>query len=72
MKFFKKLPVTSAGASWEIRSKVVGIHDKGTGKGTVMERVHDLIDAQMNKVYTRSWENCYFIGSGGWGGERGE
>lgn len=72
MQFFEKLPVTSAGSEWELRSKIIGIYDKGPGKGMIMERVHDLMDAQTGKVYVRSWENCYFIGTGGWGGERGE
>lgn len=36
-----------------------------------MERVHDLVDTETGLVYTRSWENCFFIGTGGWGGDRG-
>lgn len=36
-----------------------------------MERVHDLIDIETGQVYTRSWENCFFLGTGGWGGNRG-
>jgi peroxisomal enoyl-CoA hydratase 2 len=71
IKILKQLPVSSAGRSWEVRSRVVGIYDKGVGKGTVMERVHDLVDAETGQVYTSSWENCFFLGAGGWGGDRG-
>ncbi|KAL1978707.1 hypothetical protein VTN31DRAFT_1566 [Thermomyces dupontii] len=67
----RELPPTSESRSWEIRSKVIGIYDKGPGKGTIMEREHVLVDSNTNEVYSRAWETAIFLKSGGWGGDRG-
>lgn len=67
----RELPPTSESRSWEIRSKVIGIYDKGPGKGTIMEREHVLVDSNTIEVYSRAWETAIFLKSGGWGGDRG-
>ena len=54
-----------------MRSKVLGVYDKGPGKGTVLEKEHTLVD-EHGEVYSRAWESAVFVGTGGWGGERGE
>lgn len=72
MSFVRQLPPTSEGRSFEMRSKVLGVYDKGPGKGTVMEREHVLVDRENGDVYTRSQETAFFVGTGGWGGDRGK
>ncbi|PGH19365.1 hypothetical protein AJ80_04005 [Polytolypa hystricis UAMH7299] len=74
MQFVRPLPLTSNGAGgriFEIRSKMLGVYDKGAGKGSVMELEHVLVDKGSGEVYTRAWESAFFVGTGGWGGERG-
>ncbi|OJD10181.1 hypothetical protein AJ78_08701 [Emergomyces pasteurianus Ep9510] len=71
MEFLLPLPPTSEGKTWEIRSKVLGVFDKGEGKGTVMEIEHELRQQEDGQVYTRAWESAFFKGTGGWGGQRG-
>lgn len=60
------------GANWEIRSKVCSVYDKGPGKGSVLEKEHVLVNTDTGEIYTRAWESAFFVGTGGWGGERGE
>lgn len=67
----RELPPISEGRSWEIRSKVLGVYDKGAGKPTIMEREHVLIDRDTKEIYSRAWETAIFLGTGGWGGNRG-
>ncbi|KLJ11961.1 hypothetical protein EMPG_12886 [Blastomyces silverae] len=71
MEFLRPLPPSSDGKTWEIHSKVLGVFDKGAGKGTVMEMEHVLKQLESGQVYTRAWESAFFKGTGGWGGERG-
>jgi hypothetical protein len=71
MQIFRPFPVFSEQTGdWEIRSRILGMYDKGAGKGTVMERMHDMVDAITNEVYVRSWESCYFVAYCGWGGDK--
>merc|ERR1711977_599645 len=55
--FFKPLPTSSEGRDFEIRSKVIGVYDKGK-PGTVMETQLDLVDKKTGELYTRA------VGSG--------
>lgn len=68
--FYKQLPTSSNGKKFEIRSKVLGIYDKGK-PGTVMETQTDLVDANTNELYTRAVGSGFFVGQGGWGGPKG-
>lgn len=70
MEFLKPLPVTSHGRKFEVRSKVLGVYDKGK-PGTVVETEQLLVDAETNEVYTRAIGSGFFIGQGGWGGPKG-
>ena len=68
--FLKPLPTTSAGKSFELRSKVVGVYDKGKA-GTVVE-TETLLMEKGGEVYSRIVGSAFFIGQGNWGGPKGE
>lgn len=70
MTFLKPLPPTSAGKKFEIRSKVIGVYDKGKA-GTVIETQQDLVDAATGEAYTRAIGSAFFVGQGNWGGPKG-
>ncbi|KAE9965423.1 hypothetical protein BLS_007665 [Venturia inaequalis] len=70
MEFLKPLPVTSHGRKFEIRSKVLGVYDKGK-PGSVVETESLLVDAETNEAYTRAVGSGFYIGQGGWGGPKG-
>jgi hypothetical protein len=69
---YRQLPTTSQAGNWEIRSKILSVYDKGPGKGTVLEKEHVLVNRDTDEVYSRAWESAFFVGTGGWGGERGQ
>ncbi|KAK4956867.1 hypothetical protein LTR10_006396 [Elasticomyces elasticus] len=69
IEFFKQLPPTSEGRTFEVRGKVVGIYDKG--KATVLETRNDLVDAKTGELYVRATGSGFFVGQGGWGGPKG-
>ena len=54
-----------------MRSRVLGVYDKGVGKHSILEKEHTLVSKE-GEVYSRAWESAVFVGTGGWGGERGE
>ncbi|KAF2788474.1 Thioesterase/thiol ester dehydrase-isomerase [Melanomma pulvis-pyrius CBS 109.77] len=70
LQFFKPLPVTSEGKSFEVRSKVLGVYDKGK-PGTVIETEQTLVDKDSGEVYTRAVGSGFYVGQGGWGGPKG-
>ena len=70
MTFLKPLPTTSAGRKFEIRSKVIGIYDKGK-PGTVMESQQELVDAESGEVYTRAISSGFYVGQGNWNRPKG-
>ncbi|KAI1265927.1 Thioesterase/thiol ester dehydrase-isomerase [Xylariaceae sp. FL1019] len=70
IQFFKPLPTTSAGKKFEIRSKVLGVYDKGR-PGTVVETQQDLVDAGTGEVYTRAIGSGFYVAQGNWGGPKG-
>lgn len=70
LQFFKPLPVSSEGRKFEIRSKVLGVYDKGK-PGTVVETEQSLVDAESGEVYTRAVGSGFYVGQGGWGGPKG-
>lgn len=70
MSFLKPLPPTSTGRKFEIRSKVLGVYDKGK-PGTVVDTQQDLVDAGTGETYNRVIGSAFYIGQGNWGGPKG-
>lgn len=71
VQFFKALPTSSEGRKFELRSKVLGVYDKGK-PGTVVETEQTIVDAQNGEVYTKMVGSAFFTGQGGWGGPKGD
>lgn len=71
LQFLKPIPVTSEGRKFEVRSKVLGVYDKGK-PGTVVETEKVLVDAETGEVYTREVGSGFYVGQGGWGGPKGK
>jgi peroxisomal enoyl-CoA hydratase 2 len=65
----KPLPVTSAGRSFVLNQKCVGIYDKG--KHTVHAFQTELVDVLSGEAYARFINTGIALGQGGWGGPRG-
>ncbi|KEF52356.1 uncharacterized protein A1O9_11597 [Exophiala aquamarina CBS 119918] len=70
IEFLKPLPTTSEGRKFELRSKVLGVYDKGK-PGTVVESETLIVDKETDEVYTRAVGSGFFVGQGGWGGPKG-
>ncbi|PKS10611.1 hypothetical protein jhhlp_002365 [Lomentospora prolificans] len=70
MTFLKPLPVSSEGRRFEVRTKVLGVYDKGK-PGTVVDVQTDLVDAESGEAYTRVVGSAFYIGQGNWGGPKG-
>ena len=70
MEFLKPLPVSSEGRNFEMRSKVLGVYDKGK-PGTVVETETLIVDKDSGEVYSRAVGSGFFVGQGGWGGPKG-
>lgn len=69
MKFLKPLPPTSVGKKFELRSKVLGVYDKGK-VGTVIE-TETVLAEKGGDVYTKAVGSAFFVGQGNWGGPKG-
>lgn len=70
MTFLKPFPPTSAGRKFELRSKVLGVYDKGK-PGTVVETQQDIVDTETGESYARAVGSAFYVGQGGWGGPKG-
>ena len=70
ISFIKPLPASSAGRTFELRSKVLGVYDKGK-PGSVVETEQVIVDKGSGEVYTRAVGSAFFVGQGGWGGPKG-
>ncbi|KAI0396648.1 HotDog domain-containing protein [Xylariaceae sp. FL0594] len=70
IEFVKPLPTTSEGKKFEIRSKVLGVYDKGR-PGTVVDVQSDLVDASTGEVYSRATGSSFYVAQGNWGGPKG-
>ncbi|CAF9907759.1 MAG: hypothetical protein ALECFALPRED_003864 [Alectoria fallacina] len=70
MTFLKPLPPTSAGKSFDLRSKVLGVYDKGKA-GTVVE-TETILAERGGDIYTRALGSAFFVGQGNWGGPKGK
>ncbi|KAL2355453.1 HotDog domain-containing protein [Cryomyces antarcticus] len=68
--FLKPLPPTSAGRKFEIKSKVLGVYDKGK-PGTVIETEQVLVDSESGEVFSKVVGAGFYVGQGGWGGPKG-
>jgi hypothetical protein len=71
MEFLRPIPVTSEGKKFEVRSKVLGVYDKGK-PGTVVETEQSLVEVGTGEVYTRAVGSGFYVGQGGWGGPKGK
>lgn len=69
LTFLKPLPTTSAGRTFELRSKIVGVYDKG--KASVVETQQEIVDKATGEVYTRAIGSAFYVGQGNWGGPKG-
>ncbi len=70
MTFLKPLPPTSIGKKFELRSKVLGVYDKGKA-GTVIE-TETVLKERGGDEYTKAVGSSFFVGQGNWGGPKGE
>lgn len=70
VQFLKPLPSSSEGKKFEIRTKVLGVYDKGR-PGSVLEIQQELVDAGTGDVYSRAIGSSFFVGQGNWGGPKG-
>ena len=68
--FLKTFPTTSAGKSFELRSKVLGVFDKGKS-GTVVETQQDIVDKATGESYVKMLSSAFYVGQGNWGGPKG-
>ncbi|KAF2148199.1 Thioesterase/thiol ester dehydrase-isomerase [Myriangium duriaei CBS 260.36] len=68
--FLRPLPASSDGRKFVVKSKVVGVYDKGK-PGTVVETEQTLVDSASGEVYTRAVGSGFFVGQGNWGGPKG-
>ena len=67
--FYKPVPPTSAGKQFELRTKVLGVYDKGKA-GTVVE-TETILAEKGGDVYTKAVGSAFFVGQGNWGGPKG-
>jgi peroxisomal enoyl-CoA hydratase 2 len=68
--FLKPFPTTSAGKTFELRAKVLGVYDKGKA-GTVVETQQDIVDKATGESYVQMVGSAFFVGQGNWGGPKG-
>ena len=69
MTFLKTLPSTSAGRIFELRSKILGVYDKGKA-GTVIE-TETVLAERGGDIYSKAIGSGFYIGQGNWGGPKG-
>ena len=70
MTFYKPLPPRSAGRTFELRSKILGVYDKGK-PGTVIETQSDIVEKATGELYARIVGSGFYVGQGNWGGPKG-
>ena len=70
VQFLKPLPVSSEGRRFQVRTKVLGVYDKGR-PGSVVETQTDLVDADSGEVYNRIISSAFYVAQGNWGGPKG-
>ncbi|KAH8883992.1 Thioesterase/thiol ester dehydrase-isomerase [Thozetella sp. PMI_491] len=70
IQFLKPIPTTSEGRKFEVRTKVLGVYDKGR-PGSVVELQQELVDAGTGEVFTRAIGSSFYVAQGNWGGPKG-
>ncbi|XMA11167.1 hypothetical protein WAI453_003958 [Rhynchosporium graminicola] len=70
IEFLKQLPTTSEGRTFVLKSKVIGVYDKGKA-GAVVETQQEIVDKKSGEVYTRAIGSAFFVGQGNFGGPKG-
>lgn len=70
MYFYRPIPTSSQGRSFELRIRVAGIYDKGRA-GTVVEVEMQLVDMATDETYVKIVGNQFYLGQGNWGGPKG-
>lgn len=70
IEFFKTLPTSSEGKKFEVRTKVLGVYDKGR-PGSVVDTQTDLVDVGNGDVYSRITSSSFYIAQGNWHGPKG-
>lgn len=68
--FLKPFPPTSAGRTFELRNKVIGVYDKGK-PGTVVVTQQDIVEKSTGESYAEMESSAFYVGQGGWGGPKG-
>ena len=69
IKCLEAISTSSAGKIFELRSKVIGVYDKG--KGSVVET--ETLPAENNgQDYVQILGSMGFVCQGGWGGPKGD
>ncbi|KAL8644744.1 MAG: hypothetical protein Q9226_007612, partial [Calogaya cf. arnoldii] len=66
--FLKPLPPSSEGRSFELRSKVIEVYDKGKA-GSVVE-TETVLSEKGGDDYTKAIGSAFFVGQGNWGGPK--
>lgn len=69
IQFLKPLPPTSEGKAFELRTKVIGVYDKGKA-GSVVEQ-ETVLAEKGGEAYARIVGSAFFVGQGNWGGPKG-
>lgn len=69
MTFLKPLPSSSDGRQFELRSRVIGVYDKGKA-GSVVE-TETILAEEGGDEYTKAIGSAFFLGQGNWGGPKG-
>ena len=70
IQFFKPLPPSSQGREFELRTKIIGVYDKGKA-GSVVEQ-ETVLAEKGGDVYTKAVGSAFFVGQGNWGGPKGQ
>jgi hypothetical protein len=71
MTFYRQIPNNSAGRRFELRSRIVGVYDKGK-LGTIVEDEKILVDSVSGDEYVKMIGNTFYLGQGNWGGPKGK
>lgn len=69
IQFLKPLPPTSQGKTFELRTKVLGVYDKGKA-GSVVD-TETVLAERGGDVYSRALGSAFYVGQGNWGGPKG-
>jgi peroxisomal enoyl-CoA hydratase 2 len=70
MEFLKPLPASSEGKKFQVRTKVVGVYDKGR-PGSVVDTQTELVETGSGTVYSRILSSSFYVGQGNWHGPKG-